>query len=83
MKYGGSSPRAVPRPHKIASNWTWGNMLLRGMCTPFDGGNKGGPKSVQSFPSHEGPLFNCIVSYGAVLMSVRPHCIAFIVNKAI
>ena len=82
IKYGGSSPSAVPIPHKIASICTCGNKLLRGTLESCDE-NNGGPNSPQDLSSHEGPLFNCIVSYGALFRSTRPHCIAFIVNKAI
>lgn len=82
IKYGGSSPRAVPRPQRIASSCTCGNMLLSGTRDPSDDKNKGGPNSLQSLSSHEGPLFSCIVSYGALFKSTRPHCIALIVNNA-
>jgi len=82
MKYGGSSPRAVPIPHKIASNWTCGNMLVRGTRDPAADIIKGGPNSEQDLSSHEGTLFNCIVSYGADFRSTRPHSVAFRVNKA-
>lgn len=82
-KYGGSSPRAVPMPHKIASTCTCGNMLLSGTLEPSDDVNTGGPNSEQSLSSHDGTLFSWIVSYGALLMSILPHCIAFIVNSAI
>lgn len=60
-------------------------MLLRVTLTRESGvvENKGGPNSEQSFSSHEGPLFNCIVSYGEVFRSTRPHCTHFIVNRAI
>lgn len=43
MKYGGSSPSAVPMPHKMASNWTWGNMLPRETREPCLDENTGGP----------------------------------------
>lgn len=82
MKYGGSSPSAVPIPHKMASSWTWGNMLPSGTLEPCSNGNSGGPYSEQFLFSHEGPLFSWIVSYKALFRSTRPHCTAFIVKKA-
>lgn len=84
IKYGGSSPSAVPRPHRTASSWTWGNILLRGILTNESGRdvNNGGPNSEQSFSSQEGADLSWMVSYGAVLRSTRPQCKALIVKKA-
>lgn len=83
MKYGGSSPIAVPKPQRIDSIWTCGKMLESGTeWEPCGDENNGGPNSEQSFLIHDGLLLNCIVSYGALLISTLPHCIAFIVKKA-
>ena len=83
MKYGGSSPSAVPTPHKIASSWIWANILVSGIREPCSDEYIGGPKAVQFLSSHEGPLCSWIVSYRELLISTRPHFTALIVNRAI
>lgn len=83
MKYGGSSPSAVPIPHRTASNSTWGKMLVSGTREPCNDENSGGPNAVQFLSSHEGPLCGWIVSYKDLFISTRPHCTALIVNSAI
>lgn len=59
-------------------------MLLSGTLTREPGidENNGGPYSEQSFSSHEGSLFNSIVSYGEAFRSTLPHCTDFIENIA-
>jgi len=83
MKYGGSSPSAVPIPHKTASSWIWGKMLVSGILEPSNDEYIGGPNAVQFLSSHEGPLYSWIVSYTELFISTRPHCTALIVNRAI
>jgi len=59
--------------------------LLIGTLTSEPGAdvNNGGPNAEQSLSSQEGLLFSCIVSYGAVFRSIRPHWTALIVKSAI
>ena len=83
MKYGGSSPSAVPMPHKTASSWIWAKMLVSGIREPCSDEYIGGPKEVQFLSSHEGPLCSWIVSYTELFISTRPHFTALIVNRAI
>lgn len=57
-------------------------MLLSGTCESYTDWNNGGPNSEQFLSSQEALLLNCVVSYGALFKSTRPHCTAPIVNSA-